>query len=228
MLDNLNLTVAPGSRTAIVGPSGSGKTTMLRILAGFETPDTGRIVMQGKTLYGDGIFIPAHQRGIGFVPQEGRFSLILAWRTIMPGGWTIPVRRSGVRWRRFTQVGSPFTVYSQPVDEATALFLGDALVLPARLSAGRAECIIGEVLTDGDHATGSGRIMLRPEVTLCQEDESAMAIVDVDFYGHLSTLSLAAPGMSEPLILKTVSQAGWTTGARVRLAVAGKARVFMR
>ncbi len=33
VLDNLNLTVAPGSRTAIVGPSGSGKTTLLRILA---------------------------------------------------------------------------------------------------------------------------------------------------------------------------------------------------
>ena len=45
VLDNLFLSVAPGSRTAIVGPSGSGKTTLLRILAGFETPDAGRIVM---------------------------------------------------------------------------------------------------------------------------------------------------------------------------------------
>lgn len=210
---------------------------MLRILAGFETPDTGRIVMQGKTLYGDGIFIPAHQRGIGFVPQEGALFPYLS--VADNNAWGLDDTRQDkrrevaalMRQGRFTQVGTPFTVYSQPVDEATALFLGDALVLPARLSAGRAECIIGEVLTDGDHATGSGRIMLRPEqliVTLCQEGESAMAIVDVDFCGHLSTLSLAAPGMSEPLILKTVSQAGWTTGARVRLAVAGKARVFMR
>ncbi|HFJ9774699.1 TPA: ATP-binding cassette domain-containing protein, partial [Raoultella ornithinolytica] len=71
VLDNLFLSVAPGSRTAIVGPSGSGKTTLLRILAGFETPDAGRIVMQGRTLFDEGIFIPAHQRGIGFVPQEG-------------------------------------------------------------------------------------------------------------------------------------------------------------
>ena len=71
VLDNLNLTVAPGSRTAIVGPSGSGKTTLLRILAGFETPDHGRIVLQGNTLFADGVFVPAHQRGIGFVPQEG-------------------------------------------------------------------------------------------------------------------------------------------------------------
>ncbi len=54
----------PGSRTAIVGPSGSG-SLLLRILAGFETPDAGRIVMQGRTLFDEG-FIPAHQRGIGF------------------------------------------------------------------------------------------------------------------------------------------------------------------
>ena len=71
VLDNLNLTVAPGSRTAIVGPSGSGKTTLLRILAGFETPDRGRIVMHGKSLFADGVFVPAHQRRIGYVPQEG-------------------------------------------------------------------------------------------------------------------------------------------------------------
>ena len=71
VLENLNLTVAAGSRTAIVGPSGSGKTTLLRILAGFETPDSGRIVMQGRTLFAQGTFIPAHLRGVGYVPQEG-------------------------------------------------------------------------------------------------------------------------------------------------------------
>jgi len=71
VLDSLNLSVAPGSRTAIVGPSGSGKTTLLRILAGFETPDTGRIVMQGRTLFDENSFVPAHLRGIGYVPQEG-------------------------------------------------------------------------------------------------------------------------------------------------------------
>ncbi|MCJ8608513.1 ABC transporter ATP-binding protein, partial [Klebsiella pneumoniae] len=38
-----------------------------------------------------------------------------------------------MRQGRFAQVGTPLTVYSQPVDEETALFLGDALILPARL-----------------------------------------------------------------------------------------------
>ena len=71
VLDNIHLQVAPGSRTAIVGPSGSGKTTLLRILAGFETPDSGRIVMHGAPLFAEGVFVPAHQRRIGYVPQEG-------------------------------------------------------------------------------------------------------------------------------------------------------------
>ena len=73
VLDSLNLSVAPGSRTAIVGPSGSGKTTLLRILAGFETPDTGRIVMQGKTLFDENHIVPAHLRGRAVPPsQRGR------------------------------------------------------------------------------------------------------------------------------------------------------------
>ena len=41
-LDDLDLEVAAGSRTAIVGPSGSGKTTLLRLIAGFEAPDSRR------------------------------------------------------------------------------------------------------------------------------------------------------------------------------------------
>ena len=42
-LTGIDLTVASGSRTAVVGPSGSGKTTLLRLIAGFEAPDGGEI-----------------------------------------------------------------------------------------------------------------------------------------------------------------------------------------
>ncbi len=68
-----------------------------------------------------------------------------------------------MRQGRFAQVGTPFEVYSRPVDEATALFLGDALVLDAELTEGRARCAIGELPTDDPHASGRGRVMLRPE-----------------------------------------------------------------
>ncbi|ASW05114.1 MULTISPECIES: ABC transporter ATP-binding protein [unclassified Rhizobium] len=70
-LDNIDLTVAAGSRTAIVGPSGSGKTTLLRIIAGFEVPDAGQVVLQGETLADGEAIVPAHRRGIGIVSQDG-------------------------------------------------------------------------------------------------------------------------------------------------------------
>ena len=70
-LDGIDLQVPAGSRTAIVGPSGSGKTTLLRIIAGFEASDAGRVSL-GDQLLADGLrAVPAHRRGIGFVPQEG-------------------------------------------------------------------------------------------------------------------------------------------------------------
>lgn len=100
VLDSLNLSVAPGSRTAIVGPSGSGKTTLLRILAGFETPDTGRIVMQGRTLFDENNFVPAHLRRIGFVPQEGALFPHLNVADNIAWGWTVPATRSASALRR--------------------------------------------------------------------------------------------------------------------------------
>jgi iron(III) transport system ATP-binding protein len=70
-LGGVDLSVAPGSRTAIVGPSGSGKTTLLRIIAGFEAPDAGRVTLGGRQLADGPAAVPAHERGIGYVPQDG-------------------------------------------------------------------------------------------------------------------------------------------------------------
>ena len=70
-LDGIDLNVKAGSRTAIVGPSGSGKTTLLRIIAGFEAPDQGHVMLGARTLAEGPEAMPAHLRGIGFVPQDG-------------------------------------------------------------------------------------------------------------------------------------------------------------
>ncbi|WP_297843807.1 ABC transporter ATP-binding protein [Pseudomonas sp.] len=70
-VDNVSLSVPEGSRTAIVGPSGSGKTTLLRMIAGFEFPDSGTITLNGTPLVKGPIEVPAHQRMIGYVPQDG-------------------------------------------------------------------------------------------------------------------------------------------------------------
>ena len=47
-LDNISLNVASGELVALLGPSGCGKTTLLRIIAGLELPDSGKIILENK------------------------------------------------------------------------------------------------------------------------------------------------------------------------------------
>lgn len=56
-------------RGALWGPSAAGKSTLLRLLAGLETPDRGRIVLGGRTLVGPGVSIPPGGRSIGYLTQ---------------------------------------------------------------------------------------------------------------------------------------------------------------
>jgi sulfate/thiosulfate transport system ATP-binding protein len=65
-LDRVSLEVPRGSLTALLGPSGSGKSTLLRIIAGLETPDSGRIWIDGSDVTG----VRPQHRGIGFVFQH--------------------------------------------------------------------------------------------------------------------------------------------------------------
>src|SRR3954454_6631072 len=65
-VDDVSITVPDGSLTALLGPSGSGKSTLLRIIAGLETPDSGRIMIQGN----DTTHVPAQHRNVGFVFQH--------------------------------------------------------------------------------------------------------------------------------------------------------------
>lgn len=328
VLEGLDLTVMPSSRTVIVGPSGSGKTTLLRILAGFESPDSGHIVLNGKTLFDEHTFIPAHQRGIGFVPQEGGLfphmkvgdniayglkgsrqenrrrvaelmdlvslshDLADHWPHEISGGQQQRVAlaralaqepalmlldepfsaldtglraatrkatadlldHAGVtsilvthdqqealsfasqiaviREGRFAQVGSPVEVYSHPVDEATALFLGDALIFRAQVSGGVATCPLGNIPVDNPLASGEKRIMLRPEqvqiTPLAAGDTSSQPVIitGVDFTGYLSTLMLSSPGWPDALQVKTVSQQNWQVNMPVQLAINGQACVL--
>lgn len=64
--DNVNFGVEKGKLIGLLGPSGSGKTTILRMIAGLETPDSGDIIIDGVRVND----LAASKRGIGFVFQN--------------------------------------------------------------------------------------------------------------------------------------------------------------
>jgi iron(III) transport system ATP-binding protein len=69
-IDGLSLAVDEGEILALLGPSGCGKTTTLRIIAGFEVPDSGTVAVRGQVMAGEGHWVPPERRGIGIVFQD--------------------------------------------------------------------------------------------------------------------------------------------------------------
>jgi iron(III) transport system ATP-binding protein len=67
----VDLVVPEGSFTAVLGPSGCGKTTLLRLVAGFLTPQSGTIRFDDRLVAGPGTAVPPQHRRVGYVPQEG-------------------------------------------------------------------------------------------------------------------------------------------------------------
>ena len=109
-VDDVTLSLAQGEMLALLGPSGSGKTTMLRLLAGFETPDAGRVVVEGEDVTR---VEPVHRR-FGMVFQHyalfphldvgenvgfGLESLGVRGGRSWPSGWR-------ARWRWWTSQAS--------------------------------------------------------------------------------------------------------------------------
>ncbi len=65
-VDGVSLDIYQGEFFALLGPSGCGKTTLLRMLAGFETPDAGRVLLDGEDLTG----VPPHRRPVNMMFQS--------------------------------------------------------------------------------------------------------------------------------------------------------------
>ncbi len=123
---DLDLDLAGGAGvTALFGPSGCGKTTLVRAMAGLLTPQTGRIAVDGETLFDSaaGIDTPAHRRRMGTVFQDGR---------LFPHMTVLQNLRFPARFRRGTGAG----------EEALIDLLGLSALLtrtPATLSGGEAQ-----------------------------------------------------------------------------------------
>jgi len=88
-LDGLSLEIQPGEFVALLGPSGCGKTTALRIVAGFETADSGSVLVDGK----DVSAIPAAKRDMGMVFQS--YSLFPNMSALDNVGFGLRLRKLG-------------------------------------------------------------------------------------------------------------------------------------
>ncbi|MFM7607096.1 MAG: ABC transporter ATP-binding protein, partial [Prosthecobacter sp.] len=65
-VDDVSLQISRGEAFSLLGPSGCGKTTLLRMIAGFEQPDAGRILLDGRDL----TFLPPEKRPVNTVFQN--------------------------------------------------------------------------------------------------------------------------------------------------------------
>jgi len=93
-LDGLSIDMAPGELVALLGPSGCGKTTALRIVAGFETADTGSVLVDGKDISS----VPAARRDMGMVFQS--YSLFPNMSALDNVGFGLRMRKIGAGERR--------------------------------------------------------------------------------------------------------------------------------
>ena len=342
-LAGIDLSAASGSRTAIVGPSGCGKTTLLRLIAGFEAPDQGRIALDGEVLANGGHAVPAHRRGIGLVAQDGALFPHLSIadnigfgmargedqraERIVELAYTVgldkailkrrPHQLSGGQQQRvalaramamkprlmlldepfsaldtglrasmrkavaelleaagittilvthdqaealsfasqvavmrdgqFSQIGTPRELYLQPKNRMVAEFLGDAIILPAKISDGFATSSLGRIAVDTNERLDIARIMLRPEqVQVKRTSREGMSgpvgtifaeVTDSEFAGSMCTIAVrllnnpdppdAAAIGNTPLILRKPGIDAPSVGEIVRLTVSGKAHVFV-
>ncbi len=93
-LDGFDLAIEPGEFIALLGPSGCGKTTALRVLAGFESPDSGRVIVDGKDLSN----VSAQKRDMGMVFQS--YSLFPNMNALNNVAFGLRMRKLGAHERK--------------------------------------------------------------------------------------------------------------------------------
>jgi len=99
-LDGLDLELSPGELVALLGPSGCGKTTALRVLAGLEDADSGRVLVDGRDITG----VPANRRDMGMVFQAYSLFPHLTAQENVEFGLRLRRRQTGERRTRAAEM----------------------------------------------------------------------------------------------------------------------------
>lgn len=217
VLDRVSLEVVPGRVTVVLGPNGSGKSTSLRVLAGFLTPRSGSVTLDGTSIVD---LAPGErlQRGIALLPQ-GRsvFPSLSVEENLRLGAWVLRKDRE----RLDAAVAAMFDRYPSLVPlrgrpagslsggQARLLEFGRTLILdPAVLlidepSVGLAPVLVDQVYEEINRLKDEGR-------TILLVDQNVAAAVDLADYvytlaygrNHLEGARDAFAGQLDDLIKK--------------------------
>ncbi len=140
-----------------------------------------------------------------------------------------------MRKGRLVQAGHPMDLYLRPDDADTALFLGDAVILPARIDNGWAHCDLGPIAVNDPGIHGTGRIMLRPEQlqlittkpSQVDGNTRAAVVTDCDFGGNTCTLTVELQNADHrALLVRSTGMQAPRVGSQVWVSTLGYAHVL--
>ncbi|WP_213881330.1 ABC transporter ATP-binding protein [Pseudomonas sp. dw_358] len=129
-----------------------------------------------------------------------------------------------MREGRLVQAGTPQSLYRAPADAQTARFLGEALILPAQVQGGWADCVLGRVAVGA--GSGASTIMLRSEQLLLVDEGAWAQVVSSEFSGSHYRVGLQLEGCALAVHLNVPVSDEVRPGERVRVGMTGQAHVF--
>ena len=170
-VDNVSLSIAPGSIIGLIGPNGAGKTTLFNVIAGLHAPTSGRVLLDGQDITG----LPPHElfaRGMLRTFQIAHeFSTLTVRENLMlvPGGqsgerlvdaWLRParVRAEEIELRRKADEVIEFLQISQVADELAGNLSGGQKKL---LELGRTMMVDAKIVFLDEVGAGVNRTLLR-------------------------------------------------------------------
>jgi iron(III) transport system ATP-binding protein len=144
---------------------------------------------------------------------------------------------------RIEQVGAPRELYFRPINRMVADFLGEAIILPAKIDSGIAFCELGRLAVHQDHLGAAGHVMIRPEQIVVTREAAdrngaiigkvtstdfagAQCLMTIDLVHHAPGFERIADGKPPRIVLHASAFDLPETGDMVALAVNGSVHAF--